>query len=172
MSEQQSTVKHILARVRCMLPKVWLGGAGKRLRQTTMAISDYAEQYQVAEKADELPDVGWKALKGAAEAKYAGALKDYSEEEKNKLEAERTLESNARLAKAEADKRESEARVSQINEMDARIALFDKLKARNAIPIWDDKGNMTVFRAPNDFDWDGLDITVDAVRTALKPKGA
>jgi hypothetical protein len=124
-----------------------------------MAISDYATEHHIAEKADELPEVGWKALKGVTEAKYASALKDYSEEEKNKLEAElrrRTLESNARLAKAEADKKESEARISQITEMDARITLFDKLKAHNAIPIWNDNGDMTVVRVLSDFNWDEL----------------
>jgi hypothetical protein len=40
--------------------------------------------------------------------------------------------------------------------MDARLAFFDKLRQRNAVPIWDDQGNMTFARAPKDYDWDGL----------------
>ena len=164
---EKSTAKRILARVRCMLSNDWLGRAGTRFRQTTTAISDFSEEHvRLGEKLEDAPDLAWKAISGSAQEKYASALKSYSEEEKNKLESElkrRTLESNARKAKAEADKTESEARISQINErisqineMEARITLFDKLKACNAIPVWDDRGNMTVYKVSKDFDWDSL----------------
>jgi hypothetical protein len=160
MSEKESTFRRVIARVRCMLPKDWLGRAGRRFRQTASELSDFSGEYiRLDSKLQQAPDLAWKALSGAAQEKYASALRSYSEEENNKLESElrrRTVKSNARQAKAEADKKESEARIAQINEMDARINLFDKLKARNAIPIWDDKGNMTVCKVSQDFDWDAL----------------
>jgi len=156
MPEKETTLRRIVARVRCMLPKDWLGRAGKRFRQTTTAISDFSEQHiRLGEKVDAAPELAWRALQGAASEKYARALKDYAEEEKDKLDSElkrRTLESNARQAKATADKLESEARIAQLNEMDARLAFFDKLRQRNAVPIWDDQGNMTFARAPKDYD--------------------
>jgi hypothetical protein len=117
------------------------------------------------------PELAWRALQGAASEKYARALKDYAEEENDKLDSElkrRTLESNARQAKATADKLESEARMAQINEMDARLAFFDKLRQRNAVPVWDDQGNMTFARAPKDYDWDGLQDRM--LRTGELPK--
>ena len=40
--------------------------------------------------------------------------------------------------------------------MDARLQLFDKLRLRGALPVWDDEGNMTVLKAPSNFDWDTL----------------
>ena len=160
MPEKETTLRRIVARVRCMLPKDWLGRAGKRFRQTTTAISDFSEQHiRLGEKVDAAPELAWRALQGAASEKYARALKDYAEEEKDKLDSElkrRTLESNARQARATADKLESEARIALLNEMDARLAFFDKLRQRNAVPIWDDQGNMTFARAPKDYDWDGL----------------
>src|SRR5690242_10825926 len=104
MSDREGKVRRIIARVRCMLPKDWLGRAGKRFRQTTTVISDFSEEHiRPREKVEEAPDLAWKALSGLSQEKYASALKSYSEEEKNKLESElkrRTLESNARTAKA------------------------------------------------------------------------
>lgn len=159
MSEGHA-VRRALARVRCLLPTDWLGRAGKRFRQTTTAISDFSEEHiRLKDKATEAPDLAWKAVEGAAHEKFAKALRDYAEEERERLDAElkrRTLESSARQAKASADKMESEARLAQIVEMNARLELFDKLRLRNAIPIWDDRGNMAVMKAPKDFDWDSL----------------
>lgn len=172
MPEKETTLRRIVARVRCMLPTDWLGRAGKRFRQTTMAISDFSEEHiRLGEKVEAAPDLAWRALQGAASEKYAKALRDYAEEEKDKLDSElkrRTLESNARQARAAADKLESEARTAQINEMDARLAFFDKLRQRNAVPVWDDKGNMTFARVPKDYDWDGLQDRM--LRTGEFPK--
>jgi hypothetical protein len=160
MPEKRGFISRVMARVTCLLPEDWRGKAGRRFRNTTTAISDYSHEHiRIGERLEGAPDLAWKALEGAAQEKHAKALRDYAEEEKSRLDSElkrRTLESNARQAKASADKSDSEARVAQIAEMDARLELFDKLKGRNAIPIWDDKGNMTVVRAPKDFDWDGL----------------
>jgi hypothetical protein len=61
-----------------------------------------------------------------------------------------------------------QARTAQINEMDARLAFFDKLKERNAVPIWDDSGNMTFAWAPKDYDWDELQDRM--LRTSELPK--
>jgi hypothetical protein len=154
--------------MRGLSPKDWIGKAGKWFRRTTTRMSEYAEEHDVPEKAK---DLSWKALRGKAEAEYSGALKNYSEEERNKIDTElkrRTLEPSIRQAEATAKKVESEARAAQIKEMEARLTLFDNLKARNAIPIWDDNGNMTVVRAPKDFDWDGLQDHL--LRTGELPK--
>jgi hypothetical protein len=116
--------------VTCILPKDWLGGAGRRVRQTTTAISDYIHEHlRLGERLDGATDLARKAVEGAAQEKYAKALRDYAEEEKDRLESELrgyTLESNARQDKASAGKLESEARRAQISEMDARLQLFGK----------------------------------------------
>jgi hypothetical protein len=168
MSEQQTIVKRMIAKVRALLPKDWLGNAGKRFRRTTTAISDFAQEHEVVDTAK---DLSFKAIKGKAEAEFSTALKNYSEQERNKVDTElkrRTMSSTERQSEATAKKAESEARVAQIKEMEARLALFDNLKGRNAIPIWDDNGNMTVVRAPKDFDWDGLQDRF--LRTGELPK--
>jgi hypothetical protein len=40
--------------------------------------------------------------------------------------------------------------------MERRLAFFDKLKERRAIPYWNNDGRMTFVRAPENFDWDAL----------------
>src|SRR5260370_36276773 len=89
MPEKETTLRRIVARVRCMLPKDWLGPAGKRFRQTTTAISDFSEQHiRLGEKVDAAPELAWRALQGAANGKYARALKDYAEVDKTKRGSE------------------------------------------------------------------------------------
>jgi hypothetical protein len=160
MPEKEPLIWRIIAQVRCMMRDDWIWNAGQRFRTTTEAISEFSEEHvHLKERAMELPDLGWKALSGVAQEKYAAALKNLAEEERNKPESalkRRTLGSQARPSEATANKLESDVRVARINEMNALVQLFDTLKARNAIPIIDRKGNMTVYRVSSEFDRDAL----------------
>jgi hypothetical protein len=129
-------------------------------RQTTTILSDFTREHvRPQERLEQAPDLAWKAVEGAASEKYAKALRDYAEEEKQRVETtleRRTLESKVRQENATADRLEAESRVAQIKELEARIELFDKLKQLGALPTWDSKGTMRILRAPHDFDWDAL----------------
>ena len=142
------------------MPSDWLGRAGKLFRQTTTVLSNFTHEHvRPQERLEQAPDLAWKAVEGAASEKYAKALRDYAEEEKQRVETtleRRTLESKVRQENATADRLEAESRMAQIKELEARIQLFDKLKALGAMPTWDSKGNMRVVRAAKDFDWDNL----------------
>ena len=172
MSEKKKLITRIVARVTCLLPKDWLGRAGRRFRQTTTVVSDYAHEHiRTGERLEQAPDLIWKAAEGAAHEKYAKALKDYAEEEKERVDTElkrRTMDSKARQETAAAAKMESEARTAQIKELDARIDLFDKLKRCGAVPVWNENGNMTVSKVPADFNWDALQDLF--LRTGELPK--
>ena len=70
MPEKETTLRRIVARVRCMPPKDWLGRAGKRFRQTTTAISDFSEQHiRLGEKVDAAPEAGLEGASGSGERK-------------------------------------------------------------------------------------------------------
>jgi hypothetical protein len=160
MPDKAGIIARITARVRALLPKDWLGPAGRRFRQTTTTISDYThEKIRIGERLDEAPDLAWKAVQGAATEKHANALKAYAQEESERIEIElkrKTLHSKARQEDATADKLESEARTAQIREIQERIKLFDDLKRLGAIPIWDQDGNLSITKAPPQFEWDEL----------------
>src|ERR1039458_3005398 len=100
MSDRVDIIARITARVRALLPKDWLGTAGRRFRQTTTVISDYThEKIRPSERLEEAPDLAWKAVQGAALEKHARALKEYAEEEGERVEIElkrKTLQSKAR----------------------------------------------------------------------------
>lgn len=156
MPEYGAVVQRVVAKVRALLVTDWLGTAGERFQQTTTAISDYAKEHEVVDTAI---DLGVKAVKGKAELEYSESLVNYSEEERIKTETElkrRTMTSTERLSEAAARKAESEARLAELNEMERRLAFFDQLRERKAIPYWSDNGRMTFVRAPKDFDWDSL----------------
>jgi hypothetical protein len=45
----------------------------------------------------------------------------------------------------------------------------EKLRAVNAVPVWDEQGNMKVLKVPQDYDWDGLaDALLQAVDLPLQ----
>jgi len=159
MSDNPSSITRIVV-VRALRPRDWLRAAGRRFRQTMTAISDYAhEKIRPGERLDEAPELGWKAVQGAALEKHARALKEYAGEENERIEIElkrKTVDSRTRQEKATADKLESEARVSQIRELQERIKLFDELRRFGAIPVWDVDGNMRVIKAPPNLAWDEL----------------
>lgn len=160
MTDGRGFVSRVLARVRGLLPDDWRGRAGKLFRETTAVVSDFTKEHiRPQERLEEAPDLAWKAVEGVANEKYAKAMRDYAEEEKQRVETaleRRTLESKVRQENATADRLEVESRIAQIKELEARIELFDKLKQLGALPVWDSDGNMRVVRAPKDFNWDKL----------------
>lgn len=160
MPDKPGFLTRVRVHVEALLQKHWRGTAGRRFRRTITVVSDYThDKIRPAEKLDEAPDLAWKAVKGAALEKHARALKEYAEEENERIDAElkrQTISSKSRQEKATADKLESEARVAKIKELQERIKLFDELKRFGAIPIWDSDGNMRVIKAPAAFAWDEL----------------
>jgi hypothetical protein len=63
---------------------------------------------------------------------------------------------------------ETDARTAKIKELQERIALVEKLRAVNCIPVWNKDGNMRVMKAPTNYDWNGLTSTiVDSVDLSL-----
>jgi hypothetical protein len=164
MPDRVGLITRIIVRVRALLPKDWLSIAGRRFRQTTTVISDYThDKIRPGERLTEAPELGWKAVQGAALEKHARALKEYAEEENERLEIElkrQTLSSKARQENATAKKLESDVRASQIRELQERIKLFDDLRRFGAVPVWDKDGNMIVVKAPAGFDWEALQAQV------------
>jgi hypothetical protein len=159
-AERPPSVRRFFVRIWAMLPEHWRGAAGERFRQTTGAITDYAtEHVRIGERLSEAPDLAWRAVEGAASQKHSEAVLFYSKDEnariKNDLER-RTLEHKVRRDGAEASRAESEARLAEIREIEARIELVDKLRRLRCVPVWRADGTMIITRAPSDFDWDEL----------------
>lgn len=156
MSEHPRFVSRVLAKVRALLPKQWRSEAGRKLRDAVGGISEYSQKdIRIRERLQEAPDVLWNTAK----VKSSEALLKAAEEENKRIASElarQTLADKARQEKATADRMETEARISKIKEMEERIAFVEKLRAANAVPVWDRHGNMKVVKAPPDYDWDGL----------------
>lgn len=156
MPERRSSF--FVVKVRALLPTDWIGSAGTRFRK---AFSTVGAFLRVRELAQAAPDLALTALEGAATEKHSSALLNYAKRETETIETEfkrRTLESKARQEKATAEKLESEARLSQTKEVQARIELFEKLRAIDVLPIWDESGKMAIIKAPADISWDELQI--------------
>ena len=160
MPDEKGVISRVRARLRGILPQHWFGRAGDCFRQTTTVISDYArENIRLDERLKQAPDLAWTAVEGAAHEKRAKAIKEYESAENERIENEfrrQTLTDKMRQEKAAADKSESEARIAEVREIDARIELFDKLKQRGLLPLWDAAGKMTIIKAAPGFDWAGL----------------
>jgi len=111
------------------------------------------------EKLEELPDLAWNRVKGEANEKHSKALLNFADEESKKIAneiARRTVDEKVREAKASATRLEAEARLSQTNEMLARVTLVERCKSMGVLPVWNRSGEMTFLNAPANFDWDGL----------------
>lgn len=156
MSDTPTLLDRVKAKIRALLPEHWRGKAGKRYRTTIGGISDYSKQnIRIREKLEEAPDVAWNSLK----LKSSEALRNAADEENKRIASElarQTLTDKARQERATADRMETEARISKIKELEERLALVEKLRSANAVPVWDSQGKMTVLKAPADYDWDGL----------------
>jgi hypothetical protein len=148
--------KRLKARIVALLPEQWRGDAGKRFRETIDAMSEYSgKNIRIKEKLQEAPSVLWETAK----IKSSQALVNAAEEEQRRIDTElarRTLADKARQEKATADKLESDARVSIIVEMEARLQFVEKMRGMNIVPVWNSQGQMTFVKTPPAFDWDGI----------------
>jgi hypothetical protein len=139
-----------------MLPEQWRTQAGKTFRETLGSVSEYSKKdIRIRERLEEAPDVLWNTAK----VKSSEALRNAAEEENKRIASElarQTLTDKARQEKATADRMETEARISKIKEIEERVALVEKLRAANSVPVWDARGNMKILKAPLGYDWDGL----------------
>lgn len=61
-----------------------------------------------------------------------------------------------RQENATAEKLETEARISKLEELEARLAFLEKLRKVGVAPVWDIQGNMRFVKVPSNFDWDSL----------------
>jgi hypothetical protein len=123
----EETLLRINAKLRALLPADWLGVAGDKFRKTGAVLADYSREHiRPEERIDELPDLAWNRVKGEANEKHSQALVNFADEEAKKIAnelARRTANDKVREAKASADKMEAEARLSQSNDLAARIGL-------------------------------------------------
>ena len=163
MSEKKGLLSRVAARVRAMLPQHWQGKAGKRYRETTEALSEYSKKnIRIQERLKEAPDVIANSLK----VKSSETLLNVAEEENKHIATElarQTFNDKVRQEKATADRMEIEARTAKVKELQERIALVEKLRAVNCVPVWDKDGNMLVLNAPANYNWAG------ATRAILQP---
>lgn len=147
MHEDEGLVVRVVARIRALLPRDWFGRAGRRMQDTTQAISDFAQAHRVRprEVIEEGVILGRKKLHGIANREFAEAAKNFAEAEQKKMDAElqrRVFESKVR-------KEEAEARAAELKVVDAEFELLKKLKEAGVVLIRDEKGNLTVLSSPN-----------------------
>jgi hypothetical protein len=158
MSESTVHSRRFVARLRAFLEEDWKGKAGAFFRRGISSISEVNDEYlHLGEKAEEAPDLAWRAVQGLAGEKHAKAVSDYARAENEKIDLalkQRVLDDKVRQEKATADKLEAEAAIAKINELKARAELAKTLSDLNmAITVAPD-GGIRVFRdqrLPADF---------------------
>ena len=141
----------LVAKVTALLPEDWSGKAGIRFRHTVRSLAGDADVAELVREGTK------RVAVGAVSHQHAEAVKNYAEEERTRAEAElarRTLQARVRQEDAKADQEETRARMMQSEELLRRLDVFDKLRALNALPVWDQNGNMHIVKAPAQFEWD------------------
>jgi hypothetical protein len=156
-------LKHwIKARILPLLPEDWLGRSGQKFRSAVEAIRDFTELHvHPKDKLDQAPDVLWKT----AQIKSSQAELNLAQAEERKVNAElarRTLHAKTRQEEAAARKEEALADQESVKAIEARLRLYETLKAQNVTVSFDLEGNATFAPAPADYPWDLL-------RTSLCP---
>jgi hypothetical protein len=154
MSERPGVLTRLFARIQALFAADWRGQAGKRMRNTTAAISEFAEENDLLprEVAAEAVTLGRRKLEGLAHQEYAAAVRNFAETENIEIDTElkrRSLESEVR-------KKAAEARKAEIENLNAELELVQKLKAAGTTIHRDNNGHLTVLPAPGNFDYDGL----------------
>jgi hypothetical protein len=153
MSDKPPFIKRVVGRIIALLPEDWQGDAGKIFQETVKGMSDYNRDHvRLGERFDEAPDVAWNTLK----VKSSEALLNAATTEQKQVEitlAQRTISAKVRQEEATAEKMESEARISRMNEIDAKMKLARRLQELKMLPLYDQQGNLHVVPAPDDFDW-------------------
>jgi hypothetical protein len=152
MSKQRdSAISHLNAKVRALLREDWRDRAGRLFRRTMSAISRFTKEHNVRPQdlAHEGIELGRKSLHGKAHKDLATAMKDYAEGEHIKIKSEILKRSGL----AEVRKNEAQARLLEVQVLQAEADLLEKLHKLGVALHFDEKnGNFTVLRAPGSFD--------------------
>jgi hypothetical protein len=142
MPERHSISAIVVTRLRALLPEDWLGKAGRLFRQGTDGIASAFEDAGIPPR--ELPNraiaLAVDKVEGLAQKDKAAALRDFSEAEERKIDAQlkaRSLESRVR-------KEEAEAALAEINALNARLDLEERLTAAGVVIRRDQHGNFIV----------------------------
>jgi hypothetical protein len=153
MSRSEPSKTQLTARLRALLPVDWRGKAGERFRRAIAAISRFSRKHDLlpGQMADEAVVLSRRKLHGVANKELAAAVKDFAETEQLKIEAElkrRTMESNVRLAEAQARKEDAEARLAAVKLLEAELELHVKLQQYGVTLTMDDEGRLRALPLP------------------------
>lgn len=156
MSSSRGKSTHIVARIRTLFHSDWIGRPGKQFRETTQAISDFADEHHIA-SAELLSDgvkVGRRKPEGLASHEYAEVLTKFAEEERVRLQTEmrrRSMDAVLKKQTAEARRSEAEARSADISAVKGEIELVLKLRDARIALHRDPQGNLTALPAATRF---------------------
>jgi hypothetical protein len=109
MSRDSSVFTRLVARVKALRPKDWLGLAGKRFRAGTQKLSEFAEEHhlRLGEVMDEGVELARIKVTGLASQEHAAAEKSYAEADDKKIDTElksRSIEIELERKQAEVQK--------------------------------------------------------------------
>lgn len=146
----ESLLTRLRIRLTPQFAEEWLKEPGILFRKTLRRLTAYSrEQLELPEKVDALSGMAWKAAEGVSSAQHAKADADYAKAENDRIDAElrrRTLDAKVRQEFAVANKAESEARLSRLKELEARLDLERKCREIGVMMNVDD--NMNISFAP------------------------
>lgn len=153
MPSSESLISRLIARMRALTHQDWRGEAGARFRETTKAISEFAEEHHVTprEVLDEGVELGRRKLEGMANHEFSEATRNFADAERVKIEAElqrRSMESDIRRKDADARKASADARMAELNAVAAEIDLLKKLQDAGVALHEDANGNLTALPLP------------------------
>jgi hypothetical protein len=154
VSEHESIVTRLVARVRALLPEDWRGRAGARYENTVDTVTEFAEEHHLrpGDLAGEAVNLGRRALHGKANKDFAAATKDFAEAEQIEIENEL----KRRAGESDIRKQEAEARLAEIRVIDAEIELLRKMKEIGVVLHRDDRGRLTALPLPQNCDLEEL----------------
>ncbi len=167
MPSDEGLLTRLIAGVKALLPKDWTSRPGAQFRETTRAISDFAEEHHLtpAELLESGVELGRRKIEGLANHEFAEAARNFADAERIKTETElqrRTAESKVSRKEAKARKAHSDARLAEINAVRAEIELLEKLQSAGVILHSDSEGRLTVLPLPR-----GCELTNVARRHQL-----
>jgi hypothetical protein len=139
-------VHRLIAKVRPILRQEWMGKAGRQVRKTVTALSEFASEHDVTpgDLARDAIELGRHKLEGWAEHERAGAVQKFAETEKLDIEAERLR----RTLDATVRKETAEARLKEIEVLRAELAFLEELKRAGVVIRMEKQGQWTVLPSP------------------------
>ena len=134
MPSGEGLLTRLIARVKALLPMDWTGRPGAQFRETTRAISDFAEEHHLTpgELLESGVELSRRKIEGLANHEFAEAVRDFADAERIKTETElqrRTVESKVSRKEAKARRAHADARLAELNVIKAEIELLQKLQA-------------------------------------------